>query len=65
VELTNIVGIYKVKDNLANKMSGGQQQRTAIARVLMKNPIIVLDHEPLSNPDSDTTESIYRSLRKI
>ncbi|MFO7881468.1 MAG: ABC transporter ATP-binding protein [Kosmotogaceae bacterium] len=65
VELTNLVGIYKVKDNMANKMSGGQQQRTAIARALMNNPKIVLADEPTGNLDSDTTESIYKTLRKI
>jgi len=65
LELTNIVGIYKVKDNLANKMSGGQQQRTAIARALMNNPNIILADEPTGNLDSDTTESIYKTLRKI
>jgi lipoprotein-releasing system ATP-binding protein len=54
-----------VKDNLANKMSGGQQQRTAIARALMNNPKIILADEPTGNLDSDTTESIYRTLRKI
>ncbi|OAA31952.1 lipoprotein ABC transporter ATP-binding protein [Kosmotoga arenicorallina S304] len=65
LELTNLVGIYNVKDNPANKMSGGQQQRTAIARALMNNPKIVLADEPTGNLDSDTTESVYRTLRKI
>jgi lipoprotein-releasing system ATP-binding protein len=65
VELTNIVGIYKVKNNMAKKMSGGQQQRTAIARALMNNPKIILADEPRGNLYSDTTESIYRTLRKI
>jgi lipoprotein-releasing system ATP-binding protein len=41
-EFMNLVGIYNVKDNLAINMSGGQQQRTAIARALINNPKIIL-----------------------
>ena len=37
-ELLNFVGLSKVANNLATNMSGGQQQRTAIARHLLINP---------------------------
>ena len=40
--LLDLVGLSKVKNNLAVNMSGGQQQRTAIARALMNNPKIIL-----------------------
>ena len=46
-------------------MSGGQQQRTAIARALMNNPKIILADEPTGNLDSDSTENIYNLLRDI
>jgi len=46
-------------------MSGGQQQRTAIARALMNQPEIILADEPTGNLDSDTTEQIYQLLREI
>jgi lipoprotein-releasing system ATP-binding protein len=64
-ELIELVGLSKVKNNLANQMSGGQQQRTAIARSLMNNPSIILADEPTGNLDSDTTEQIYDLMRKI
>lgn len=64
-ELMNLVGLEKVKNNLATNMSGGQQQRTAIARALMNNPNIILADEPTGNLDSDTTETIYNLLRDI
>lgn len=64
-ELLDIVGLSKVKNNLATNMSGGQQQRTAIARALMNNPKIILADEPTGNLDSETTENIYTILRDI
>jgi lipoprotein-releasing system ATP-binding protein len=64
-EFMNLVGIYNVKDNLAINMSGGQQQRTAIARALINNPKIILADEPTGNLDSESTENIYNILRDI
>ncbi len=64
-QLMEIVGISQVKNNLATRMSGGQQQRTAIARALLNNPRVVLADEPTGNLDSDTSEKVFRMLREI
>lgn len=64
-DLMDLVGLSKVKNNLATQMSGGQQQRTAIARSLMNDPKIILADEPTGNLDSDTTEQVYELMRKI
>ncbi len=64
-ELLKLVGLEKVKNNLATRMSGGQQQRTAIARSLINNPKLILADEPTGNLDSDSTENIYELLRSI
>jgi len=64
-ELMDLVGLQSVKNNMANAMSGGQQQRTAIARALMNQPKIILADEPTGNLDSDTTESVYDLMRDI
>ena len=63
--LAEMVGIGKVKNNLSTDISGGQQQRGAIARALINNPKIILADEPTGNLDSETTEIIYELLRKL
>lgn len=64
-ELMQLVGLEKVKNNLASAMSGGQQQRTAIARALINEPPLILADEPTGNLDSDTSETIYDLLYDI
>jgi lipoprotein-releasing system ATP-binding protein len=64
-ELIELMGLQKVKNNLANQMSGGQQQRTAIARALINNPKMILADEPTGNLDSDTTETVYKLMREV
>ncbi len=64
-DLFELVGISKVKNNPATRMSGGQQQRTAIIRALINNPKLILADEPSGNLDTDNTEAIYRIFRDI
>lgn len=64
-EIFEMLGIAKVKNNPAMKMSGGQQQRTAIARALMNNPRIILADEPTGNLDTENTKNIYQIFREI
>ncbi|MCK9357690.1 MAG: ABC transporter ATP-binding protein [Dehalococcoidia bacterium] len=64
-ELFELVGIAKVKNNPAMKMSGGQQQRTAIVRALINKPRVVLADEPTGNLDSENTANIYKRFREI
>lgn len=64
-ELMKLMGIEKVANNNAGKMSGGQQQRTAIARSLINTPRIVLADEPTGNLDSESTEVVYDILRDV
>lgn len=65
IELMHIVGLDKVINNNATKMSGGQQQRTAVARALLNDPAIILADEPTGNLDSTSTENVYNLLREI
>jgi len=64
-ELFAMLEITDVKHSPATRMSGGQQQRTAIARALINNPKIIMADEPTGNLDSDTTDKICQGFREI
>ena len=59
------VGIADLASRKPSEMSGGQQQRIAIARALVKNPKIVLADEPTANLDSVTGEGILKLMREM
>ncbi|SJZ77656.1 lipoprotein-releasing system ATP-binding protein [Cetobacterium ceti] len=65
IELLEYVGLKEKLNINIDKISGGEQQRVAIARSLINNPEIILADEPTGNLDSKTSEEIYKLLRKI
>lgn len=58
-------GITSYSDRKPSMMSGGQQQRTAIARALMNDPKIILADEPVGNLDSKNAEIVLELLAQI
>ncbi|KKQ94192.1 MAG: ABC transporter ATP-binding protein [Candidatus Levybacteria bacterium RIFCSPLOWO2_12_FULL_39_17] len=65
LELLAKFGIYDKRDARPNKISGGQQQRTAIARALIMNPKIVFADEPTGNLDTKTGKDILKLLNNL
>lgn len=64
-ELLRNVGLENQMHKRANKVSGGQAQRAAIARGLVNRPTIVLADEPTGNLDSVTAETIVELMKSM
>jgi len=65
IDLLNLVGLGHRLDHQPAKMSGGEQQRTAIARSLISNPTLILADEPTANLDHRTGEVVVQTLRDL
>ncbi len=56
------LGLYDRTDHLTGEMSGGQQQKTALARALVNRPKILLCDEPTGNLDKQNTETVMNLI---
>ena len=63
--LMNMLGIYHRKDHKPSEMSGGEQQRTAVARALINSPAIIFADEPSGNLDSKNAEELHKLFFKL
>ncbi len=64
-ELLSLVGLAAKSANKPTEMSGGEQQRVAVARALANNPKIILADEPTGNLDTETGKKIIELLMKL
>jgi ABC-type lipoprotein export system ATPase subunit len=59
------VGLAKRAHHRPTQMSGGEQQRVAIARSLINEPTLVLGDEPMGEVDTDTANALLSFMRRI
>ncbi|MDD5217288.1 MAG: ABC transporter ATP-binding protein [Candidatus Omnitrophica bacterium] len=64
-EVLKRVKLLSRQSHYPSELSGGEQQRAAIARALMNKPSLVLCDEPTGNLDEETAESIYELLNQL
>jgi lipoprotein-releasing system ATP-binding protein len=65
LELLTYLGLADRREHKPNQMSGGEQQRVAVARALINNPAIVFADEPSGNLDSASSEELHNLLFKL
>ena len=64
-EELEMVGMQEKKDKMPHELSGGEQQRIAIARAILNKPRIIIADEPTGNLDPETASYIIELLRQI
>ena len=64
-EVLDMVGMKGKKDKMPHELSGGEQQRIAIARAFLNKPKVIIADEPTGNLDPETASNIISLLKQI
>jgi lipoprotein-releasing system ATP-binding protein len=65
VELLDFLGLSHRYNHKPNELSGGEQQRVAVARALINNPDLIFADEPSGNLDSESAENLHSLFFKL
>jgi lipoprotein-releasing system ATP-binding protein len=65
MELLSYLGLADRAEHKPNQMSGGEQQRVAVARALINSPAVVFADEPTGNLDSGSSEELHKLLFQL
>lgn len=65
LDLMGLLGIKERKNHKPSQLSGGEQQRAAVARALINNPSIIFADEPSGNLDSANAEDLHHLFFKL
>ena len=65
LELLGFLGLKERINHKPNELSGGEQQRVAVARALINNPSVVFADEPSGNLDSESAEQLHQLFFKL
>ncbi|WP_303319003.1 ABC transporter ATP-binding protein [Flavivirga abyssicola] len=65
MELLDFLGLSHRYDHKPNELSGGEQQRVAVARALINNPDLIFADEPSGNLDSESAEMLHSLFFKL
>ena len=65
LELLQFLGLEQRGNHKPNELSGGEQQRVAVARALINNPAVIFADEPSGNLDSESAEQLHKLFFKL
>ena len=63
-QLCDVFGISHIREKYPAEISGGEKQRTAVARALVNHPLLILADEPTGNLDSKSSRAVIRSFEQ-